>query len=136
MAYMLTRAKRAAAEAVCRPGRFSELLNNNFNGILTRSLTRALAILKPQSCKKNRRCARIRARRQTTGSVRPARRTERRAQTIGYLQKPYYCVCRGPDIGTLMVMCEEAKCNIKWYHVACLKEDLDLDSTWICSFCR
>lgn len=104
---------------------------------MTRSLARALAIAKPVAKKTiKRRPARIRARRQTT-IHQPVRRTERRIKSMGCPEELVcYCICRGPDIGTLMIFCENPTCAIQWYHVSCLKEDIDFDLQWFCSFCR
>lgn len=134
---IITRAKRSALAAVCPPNRLSTMLRNDFSGIVTRSMARAILILKPKShVKKNDRPARIIARRQTTGNANLIRRTQRRAKSTGDVCNAYYCVCNGPDTGTLMIMCDNKGCRIKWYHVACLAEEIDFDLPWQCNFCN
>lgn len=135
MDYKVTRARKAAAEAVCRPKRLLAAIENNFEGILTRSLQHAKNIIKPESHSKKR-AVRIRARRQTTENYQPARRVENRVKSMGYQQVARFCTCNGPDIGTLMIECEKPACAIQWYHVACLKEKIDYNLPWICAFCR
>lgn len=132
----LTRAQKKAVEAVCRPTRLSVACNSNFAGMMTRSVARALEIIKPESQKKQRRAAKVRARRQTTNNHhQPVRRTIRRIKSMYDQLEALYCICRGPDIGTLMVMCENAACQIQWYHVSCLKGNINFEQRWICPFC-
>lgn len=116
---------------------FKSLINHVFP--VTRSLSRALAIVSP--IVKKGRPARIRARRRTTINLgqQPVRRTSRRVKSspsISRSEPIYYCVCHGPDIGTLMVKCDSSKCSIQWYHVACLNETIDYDLEWFCNLCR
>lgn len=131
----LTRAKKAAAEAVCAPKRLLIAIETDFGGMMTRSLTRARDILKPKISKKKR-AARIKMRRQTTNETPPVQRTARRTKSLFDQPKAYYCVCRGPDTGSLMVWCEGIGCQIEWYHVGCLKETINYELPWICPFCR
>ena len=136
-----TRTKWSAIKEVCRPQRLLRFLEDS-SGRITRSLARGLAIAKPEDKKakepKKPRASRIIARRQTTINaqpVQPARR-ERRCKSMNNNNPICYCICRGPDIGTLMVQCDDDACEIKWFHVSCLIEDIDLDLPWKCIFCR
>lgn len=111
---------------------------------MTRSLARALAIAMPESKRtpRKRQARRIRGRRSTTRDEIRTIQTERRSRRIlstsdvNNSLTPYYCICRGPDIGTLMIMCDDPTCEIQWFHIACIDEDIFLDDEWICPHCR
>jgi len=48
-----------------------------------------------------------------------------------------YCICNGPDEGT-MICCDNDNCEIKWYHLKCLKmsEKSIPKGKWYCPNCR
>lgn len=107
-----------------------------FNFKVTRSLARALAIATPEQRSKPRqlRARRIRGRRQTVKATEPrASRCSRRTMSAPTMNVALnvapvtYCICRGPDDGNLMIMCEHPNCGIQWFHVACLHEKIDFN---------
>lgn len=46
-----------------------------------------------------------------------------------------WCYCQKPDIGTLMIMCDNHFCRIKWFHVAGLKNKVNTNQLFFCDDC-
>lgn len=111
---------------------------------MTRSATKVLKILSPGKkfedlIKEHQReiiTHRFRRRRPSNPpptTVLPQPR-KRRVRTLG--AEILWCYCEQPDDGNIMVRCDVRTCHIKWFHVACLQENVDLTGPWSCRFCR
>lgn len=51
------------------------------------------------------------------------------------LSQELWCVCRKPDDGSKMVMCDNKNCKIKWFHRICL-DIKRLPKRFICTDCK
>lgn len=49
-----------------------------------------------------------------------------------------YCVCRKPDTGDEMVLCDGKKCRYGWFHFSCvgLPPKWKSEKNWYCAGCR
>lgn len=107
---------------------------------ITRSISKALNIIglelpQPQSQPSP---AKIHRRRHT--SVKPtSTRRSKRIQSV-LIQRPdpeLWCICRRPDDGSTMILCDNDQCLIKWFHVECLKMVAipGTEDSWYCANC-
>ena len=45
-----------------------------------------------------------------------------------------WCYCRGEDIGE-MILCDNERCEIKWFHTSCLRITKIPKGSWFCPDC-
>lgn len=109
---------------------------------MTRSTTKLLEIIDPRNkivfAQLEREPRRRRRRCSEPGlvsvPVQPPGRRQRRTKTLG--APSVWCYCGTPDDGTLMVRCGRLRCRVKWFHVRCLEESVNLLENWLCRTCR
>lgn len=63
----------------------------------------------------------------------PPQRLQRRAKSLHQIN---WCYCNGPDIGTMMICCDNLQCQTRWFHMDCLGEEVDINDEWFCRNCR
>ncbi|XP_055348916.1 chromodomain-helicase-DNA-binding protein 4-like [Paramacrobiotus metropolitanus] len=51
------------------------------------------------------------------------------------IEEPVYCICRMPSSGK-MVLCDNAHCELKWFHFTCLRMRKTPPGKWYCPSCR
>ena len=49
--------------------------------------------------------------------------------------EPRYCICNQVSFGR-MVACDNAQCQIEWFHFACVKLEEEPKGKWFCEQCR
>lgn len=101
--------------------------------LVTRSIVRACKVIGVHLQLLTEVKKKIRKRRQSLFS-RPAR-VENRRSTVATSTVPTFCICNGPDIG-LMIYCENVNCQIKWFHVECMKIIKIPEGDWFCPQCQ
>lgn len=47
-----------------------------------------------------------------------------------------YCLCQEPEDDRKDIGCDNAKCEVQWYHLDCLKLKREPKGTWLCPMCR
>ena len=47
-----------------------------------------------------------------------------------------FCICKEPDDGSQMIMCDNEKCCTKWFHVRCLSIKRVPKGSWFCDECK
>lgn len=108
---------------------------------VTRALTRALKII-GITLPITHVPLRIKSRRATTTCVasnKPIHQTVKRRLTVddkatSILSPLLWCVCRRSSFGN-MIFCENQNCQIKWFHMKCLKMRKVPIGDWYCRNC-
>ena len=49
--------------------------------------------------------------------------------------EPEYCHCKRPSFGE-MIRCDNAICEIEWFHLECVDEKINHGDKWYCRDCR
>lgn len=47
----------------------------------------------------------------------------------------FFCICRKPDTGSTMILCDNSICSIKWFHIECLNMKKIPRGSWFCEDC-
>lgn len=110
------------------------------NARITRSISKALNIIgfalpQPQSQPSP---AKLHRRRHTSVKQTPIRRSKWIPSVLAQPPDPeLWCICRRPDDGSKMILCDNDQCLIKWFHVECLKMVAipGPEDSWYCANC-